>query len=324
MNRSKDRRERAALRARIAELEAAIEASPAPNPEPDSRIESVLERIGTLELMALRNDTALSAARARIEEVAGDAREARLFAGESLVILDARLKVLEGDFEPQPEPEPAPTLNAKLVTFDSITQMSSGASIVDNVFTLPASAPRMPAPPNGPGGFRVERQLRDNVDMNTRSGLVRAYSVDITLDEDWDQGDNGAFISAGAPEGDRIVVQVHEGDGSPVFSGHIDEVNQKFYIRHKKADQSFEYGSRESLFIGTRNLTLVIRYSRGSDGYFIAYLAGKEIARWSGPTVNPGGGAPYFKYGVYGQPTKIKLDNLHIAEGPDAYDLIRG
>ena len=78
-----------------------------------------------------------------------------------------------------------------------------------------------------------------------------------------------------------------------MFSGHLDHWG-RFFFRHKKADGRFEYADAVLLPTDVKqNLTFIIRYSRLMDGVFVAYLAGKEIARWSGPTVNPNGGNPY-------------------------------
>lgn len=290
MNRSRDRRERAALRARIAELEVAVEAV-TPDEELATRTARAEELIHALSM----------------EIAAARGKEASL---------NGRIEALEIRVDETAEPEPAPVdpkvYDAKLISFTPTVQMSSGASITTvngrRQFMLPASSPRMPSPPNGPGGFRCEWHHQDHAE----EGVTRAAAFELLIPADYDLGTNSGF-------NDRIIFQVHENDGSPVFSLHIDEQDRSVWFRHKKADGSFEYGVELAFTPGTPlPIAFAVRYSRDGTGFFEGWSGRTRIARWDGATLNPNGRAPYMKHGIYGQPTKVLFGDMRIAEGPDA------
>ena len=135
------------------------------------------------------------------------------------------------------------------------------------------------------------------------------YGFSVYLPEDWDQGDNEDFFD------DRIIFQFHEGTGSsPALSLHLDDGDDRFFIR-RRTDDGFEYlWSMEFETERWYDFALNVVWSRDDDGLVRLYVGGEFIGEYEGETLVDGR-LVYAKWGIYGQPTRIFLDEIRIAEG---------
>lgn len=156
-------------------------------------------------------------------------------------------------------------------------------------------------------GYRAEWQSPFYAD----EGNEYAYAASYYLPEDWYQGTNPNTFN------DRIIFQLHEGHGSPTFSLHIHAGDERFFVRHKLAERRFE-----TLWSGDfeteewYDFAFRARWSHSSDGFFQVYLNGQLVHQYTGQTLNDSDRL-YTKWGIYGQPTKLLVDEVSIVEGPD-------
>lgn len=157
-------------------------------------------------------------------------------------------------------------------------------------------------------GYRAEWQSA----TYGEAGGEYAYSASFYLPTDWNQGRNPRTFD------DRIIFQFHEGSGSPVFSLHLDPDGDRFFVRHKLPGDTFEKLWSAGFETGQwYDFAFRVRWSRSGDGFFQVYLDGRLQSQYTGPTLSDGG-RTYTKWGIYGQPTKLIVDEVSIIEGSDA------
>lgn len=143
------------------------------------------------------------------------------------------------------------------------------------------------------------------------SGHEYAYAASYYFPDDWNQGENPRTFD------DRIIFQFHEGSGSPTFSLHLDADDDQFFVRHKMPDDSFEKLWSTDFDTGEwYDFAFRVRWSDSSDGFFQVYLDGRLVQQYTGRTLNDSERV-YTKWGIYGQPTKLIVDEVSIVEGPD-------
>lgn len=138
------------------------------------------------------------------------------------------------------------------------------------------------------------------------------YGWSVYLPEDWDLGENHDFFD------DRIIFQFHEGTGSsPALSLHVDDGEDRFFVRRRASEDSFDYlGSLPFETERWYDFAFHVRWSRGDDGFLDVFVDGELAGEYEGPTLVDGRSV-YAKWGIYGQPTRIILDEIRIAEGRD-------
>ncbi len=159
-------------------------------------------------------------------------------------------------------------------------------------------------------GYRAEWQS----EFYAEQDVEYWYSASFYLPEDWDQGRNRTFD-------DRIIFQFHEGRGSPVFSLHIHEESERFFVRHKRADESFEYLWSRPFEVGRwYDFAFHVKWTRDDDGFFRIYLNQHLVREYQGRTLAEGR-TVYTKWGIYGQPTHVIYDEVRIIQGPAALRL---
>ncbi len=167
----------------------------------------------------------------------------------------------------------------------------------------------LPADPQyrGNRGYRSEWQSA----FRAQAGGEYWYGVSYYLPEDWNQGTNREFD-------DRIIFQFHEGSsGSPTFSLHLDEERERFLVRHRKPDGTFEYlGSAPFEEERWYDLAFHVRWSEDGDGAFRFFVDGRQEGAYAGQTLNEESSV-YTKWGIYGQPTRVFFDEVRIVEGAD-------
>jgi len=157
-------------------------------------------------------------------------------------------------------------------------------------------------------GYRAEWQSSAYGD----EGGEYAYSASYYLPTDWNQGTNPGTFD------DRIIFQFHEGSGSPVFSLHIDADEEEFFVRHKRVSGGFaKLWSTDFETEQWYDFAFRVRWSDSSDGFFQVYLDGRLVHQYTGRTLTDGG-RTYTKWGIYGQPTRLVVDEVSIVEGSDA------
>lgn len=153
------------------------------------------------------------------------------------------------------------------------------------------------------GGYRAEFHAND-----TLSSGERWYGISFYFPKDYNQGKNGAF-------NDRIIYQFTD-NGAPVFSLHVDAARQELMLRRKKLEGGWHYMGRWK-FETERwyDIAFHVNWTKSSSGLFELYVGGKRIARYEGRTLGSRG-STYSKFGVYGQPTRIFIDEFRMASGP--------
>ncbi len=157
-------------------------------------------------------------------------------------------------------------------------------------------------------GYRAEWQS----DVYAQEGREYAYGVSYYLPGDWNQGRNPRTFD------DRIIFQFHEGTGTPpTFSLHLDAERERIFVRHLQDDGDFDGLWSTELEAGRwYDFAFRVLWSRGGDGFFQVYLDGRLRYQYNGPTLNDARRI-YTKWGIYGQPTKLVVDEVSIVEGAD-------
>ncbi len=154
-------------------------------------------------------------------------------------------------------------------------------------------------------GYRAEWQSEYHAAMD----IDYWYGASYYLPADWDQGKNDNFFN------DRIIFQFHEGTGaSPAFSLHIRPDPLEFFVRRRE-DEGFDYlweGELEEE--RWYDFAFHVRWTDEDDGLFEVYLDGEQVVSYTGPTLVDGKSV-YTKWGIYGQPTKLLVDEVGIAIG---------
>ena len=154
-------------------------------------------------------------------------------------------------------------------------------------------------------GYRSEWQS----DFHAEAGPDYWYGLSVFLPEDWDQGTNRGFFD------DRIIFQFHEGTGaSPALSLHVREAQGDFMVRRRTSD-GFDYlwtmpFETDEWF----DFAFHVRWSQDDDGFVQIFADGDLVYEYRGSTLVDGESI-YTKWGIYGQPTRILLDEIRIAEG---------
>ncbi|MCK9494986.1 MAG: polysaccharide lyase [Dehalococcoidia bacterium] len=168
----------------------------------------------------------------------------------------------------------------------------------------------------GDGQFRGDLGYRSEwqSDFHAEEGHEYWYGISMYLPEDWDQGENTNFFD------DRIIFQFHEGTGSsPALSLHINADQGLFTVRRRANDHrdgdDFEYlGSMPFETERWYDFAFHIKWSQDDDGFAHIFADGEEVRDYEGPTLVDGESV-YTKWGIYGQPTRILIDEVRIAEG---------
>ncbi|MGE3960053.1 MAG: heparin lyase I family protein [Dehalococcoidia bacterium] len=157
-------------------------------------------------------------------------------------------------------------------------------------------------------GYRAEWQS----DVYAEEGREYAYGVSYYLPDDWNQGRNPKTFD------DRIIFQFHEGNGkSPTFSLHVDADRERLFVRHRQRDGDFDALWSTELETGEwYDFAFRVYWSRGNDGFLQIYLDGRLRYQYDGRTLNDSNRV-YTKWGIYGQPTRLVVDEVSIVEGAD-------
>ncbi len=155
-------------------------------------------------------------------------------------------------------------------------------------------------------GFRSEWQSDFYADI----GGEYAYAASYFFPADWYQGRNQRTFD------DRIIFQFHEGNGeSPVFSLHLDAGSDQIRVRQRRVDGVF-VNLWQTPIVPERwyDVAFRVRWSRGGDGIFQIYLDGKLRHEYRGRTLTDASRV-YTKWGIYGQPTRLVVDEVRIVQG---------
>ena len=157
-------------------------------------------------------------------------------------------------------------------------------------------------------GYRAEWQS----DVYGQEGREYSYGASYYLPDDWNQGRNPKTFD------DRIIFQFHEGNGkSPTFSLHLDADRGRIFVRHREDNGNFDaLWSTELKTDSWYDFAFRAYWSRGNDGFFQIYLDGRLQYQYNGRTLNDSNRI-YTKWGIYGQPTKLIVDEVSIVEGAD-------
>ncbi|MCA9847817.1 MAG: polysaccharide lyase [Dehalococcoidia bacterium] len=152
------------------------------------------------------------------------------------------------------------------------------------------------------GGYRSEFHANDHI-----SSGERWYGISYYFPKDYNQGKNKAF-------NDRLIYQFTD-NGAPVFSLHVDAAKQQLFLRHKRSDGGWQYLGRWK-FETNRwyDVAFHVKWSKSKSGLFELYLDGKKVATYTGRTLGARG-STYSKFGIYGQPTKVYIDEFRMASG---------
>ncbi|MGE3961006.1 MAG: heparin lyase I family protein [Dehalococcoidia bacterium] len=152
------------------------------------------------------------------------------------------------------------------------------------------------------GGYRSEFHGNDHV-----SSGERWYGISYFFPKDYNQGKNHAF-------NDRLIYQFTD-SGAPVFSLHVDAARQQIFLRHKRSGGGWDYLGRWD-FDTERWYDIVfhVKWTKDRTGVFEMYLGGERVARYEGRTLGSRG-STYSKWGIYGQPTRVLIDEFRIASG---------
>jgi len=161
-------------------------------------------------------------------------------------------------------------------------------------------------------GYRSEWQS----DFYAEAGKEYAYGVSYYFPEDWDQGTNRRTFD------DRIIFQFHEGNGkSPAFSLHIDAEDGMLRLRQRRPNGDFAFHWSTPLEAGKwYDIAFRTKWSRDDDGYMQVYLNGRLAYEYLGRTLTDSSRV-YTKWGIYGQPTRLIVDDVRIVEGADGLTL---
>ncbi len=162
-------------------------------------------------------------------------------------------------------------------------------------------------------GYRSEWQS----EFHAEADVEYWYAASYYLPEDWNQGVNTNFFQ------DRIIFQFHEGTGgSPVFSLHVQEDPERFLVRRKQVDGSFEYiWSAPFQTARWYDFVFQVQWSSGDDGFFRVFLDQRLVHNYRGRTLADGHRV-YTKWGVYGQPTRVLFDEVRIVQGSNGLQLV--
>ncbi|MGE3962238.1 MAG: polysaccharide lyase [Dehalococcoidia bacterium] len=233
-----------------------------------------------------------------------------------LLALGAAAFIACGDGATREPPEPAVLVDA--VTYEAgeqakISQQSGapdGLAVTDETTRAGDAAGVAVLRPGdqqfrGTIGYRSEWQS----DFQAVPGTEYWYGVSLYLPDDWDQGSNANFFD------DRIVFQFHEGTGSsPAMSLHVREDDGRLVLRRRTED-GFEY-PWSTPFETERwyDFAFHVRWSQEDDGFVQLFVDGELIGEYQGRTLVDGR-IIYTKWGIYGQPTRILVDEVRIAEG---------
>lgn len=188
---------------------------------------------------------------------------------------------------------------------EEVARLGTGAGFVD--------AEEGDPPFKGGLGFRAEWQS----DFYSVDGTEYAYGASYWFPEDWYQGENPSTFD------DRVIFQFAEGAGTaPTFSLHIDADDQRLFVRHRVGEGDFQY-LWETPFETERwyDIAFQAKWSTSDDGYFRVYLDGEFEAEFRGRTLNETDRV-YTKWGIYGQPTKLMIDEVSIVDGPYGLPLV--
>lgn len=182
-----------------------------------------------------------------------------------------------------------------LMTTAALARSGEQASEV----TLKAGDPRY-----GDIGYRSEYQST----FYPKRELEYWYGLSVYMPADWHQGVNSRIFD------DRIITQFHEGTGgSPAFSLHVLETGEFMLRRRSGPDQLTELWYTEFTTERWYDFGFKVRWSRGGTGYFQLYMDGRLMYEYKGRTLIDGGTA-YMKWGIYGQPTRLFIDDVWIAQ----------
>lgn len=155
-------------------------------------------------------------------------------------------------------------------------------------------------------GFRSEWQSS----FKATTGVDYWYGISVYMPDDWHQGDNPNTFD------DRIIFQFHEGTGSsPALSLHIRSGEQHLQVRRRAEGGRFDY--LWSMPFETRrwyDIAFQIRWSQDDDGRVQIFVDRQLVHHYEGPTLVDGT-STYPKWGIYGQPTRVFIDEVRIAEG---------
>lgn len=161
------------------------------------------------------------------------------------------------------------------------------------------------------GGYRSEWNTKDVAG----EGAERWYGLSYYFPSDYNQGTNSNTWN------DRILFQFWD-SGPPHFSLHLDASRQQLFIRQKRSNGSYAYSNRLPFVPGVwYDIVVDARWSKGSGGRFNVTVNGQPWFTYSGRTLAVNS-TTYFKYGTYGQPTKVIIDDVRIANGGDGLPLV--
>ena len=168
------------------------------------------------------------------------------------------------------------------------------------------------------GGYRAEYHGDDHT---AGPGTERWYGISYYFPSDYDQGDNPSTWD------DRIIFQFAD-EGSPMLSLHLDADRQQLWAR-KKFDGRESIGDPRFEELGRWNfeterwydIVLHVVWTHDSDGLFEIYVDGKKMVSFTGGTLAVRDWV-YSKWGIYGQPTHLILDEVRIAEGPNQLEAV--
>lgn len=163
---------------------------------------------------------------------------------------------------------------------------------------------------SGPGGYRAEFHGGDHIE--SEDAFERWFGLAYYFAGDWDQGRNSTWD-------DRIIFQLHENNGSPVFSQHINS-NGLWWRRKSRSGESgkFQTLARAQRPPGWADIVFRMVIARDDRGRFEGWLNGERLFEDRGPTLIEGR-RPYTKWGVYGQPTKLLVGEVRRADGPERF-----
>jgi hypothetical protein len=236
----------------------------------------------------------------------------------------ALLRTYTHQSAPAPTPAPIPPLDARLVAVVPFHQGTGGMWTVRDggaydgyqLFQLAPSHPR-----HATLSYRSEMHNNDHVDSFPRR---RAYGLTYVIPKDWHLGQTPD------PDfwDDRIIFQIHENNGSPVLSLHLNETDNTVSIRRKRdasenAGKWQHYARVPVEFDKPVRFKLLVDYATAGGGFYATW-DGAGAGEWLSARglLTTGGSRPYSKWGIYGQPTQLYAGDLKIADGHDALKLV--
>jgi len=252
--------------------------------------------VGALVLIAL--GVALALARDRVEATSNTASALMwmLTADERLTVEHQRVTYEDGEDVPYHQESREDRLS-------STSEVARTGSHAGTVLLLPDDPPY-----RGDLGYRAEWQS----DVLAEAGGEYSYGASYYLPVDWNQGRNSRTFD------DRIIFQFHEGNGkSPTFSLHINADTGRFFVRHRRPNGDFDALWSTALKTETwYDFAFRVHWTKSGDGFFQVYLNGRLAYQYEGRTLNDSNRV-YTKWGIYGQPTKLVVDDVSIVEGAD-------